>query len=661
MTDDAQRWKEKYLSCLEQQEQLERRWDARLDLLRRGLVRSSLAAEGTDKVVDQCMQDLREIVRRDDMDAGLSALIPRLERAVLDSEQRRQERGAQVTSALGGLVGQLLGLPLPSEVRKPLKRFTKQLEGRAGQLRELPALLVELNGLQRQALAMLETPEAARPGLLQRLFGGRENVLAATERLSDSTAHQASAAGAVRAEATALATVVDEPGDGFAAAAPASAVALPPLSAAAAPVSLARAPVLNEVRSIAAADLSGALAHSALTGLDSLPLPAALLTEGAVQVVSAAIPAAATLAEIPLPDPLYALPVAAEPSYSAIAEHVEATLLGLLDELPLPERHQPQADTLRLRIQAGLNMYELVPVLDDFAVLMLALADLGQREFEGYLKQLNERLATFQGGLQDAHQGYADSMLAARELDSELRQQVDGLHSSVQEATDLGNLKHLVENRLDSLLGTMEQYQRQRDEREQQVAGRLQTLVERVASMEQEAKGFRDHLEEQRQKALTDPLTGLPNRAAWSERLELEVARWQGYGGELLLAMLDIDYFKRINDNYGHLAGDKVLKIIAGELSRRLRKTDFIARFGGEEFVLLLPATPLAGGQQLLETLRAAIEACPFHFKGERVTITLSAGLTAFSPGERGELVFERADQALYRAKRSGRNQLEVG
>jgi diguanylate cyclase len=327
----------------------------------------------------------------------------------------------------------------------------------------------------------------------------------------------------------------------------------------------------------------------------------------------------------------------------------------------LPERHQDQADLLRERILAGLNMYELVPVLDDLAVLMLALADVGQREFEGYLKQLNERLATFQGGLQDAHDGYADSAGAARELDSELRQQVDGLHSSVQQATDLHSLKGLVESRLNGLLGTMEQYQRQRDEREQLVAGRLQTLVERVASMEQEAKGFRQHLEEQRQKALLDPLTGLPNRAAWNERLDLEVARWQRYGGELLLAVVDIDHFKRINDEYGHLAGDKVLKIIAGELHKRLRKTDFIARFGGEEFALLIPATPLAGGLQLLETLRAGIEACPFHFRGERVTITLSAGIAAFASAERGEQVFERADQALYRAKRGGRNCVKAG
>ncbi len=669
MSDDAQRWKEKYLSSLEDQEKLERRWDNRLDLLRRGLVRSSLAAEGTDKAVDQCMHELREIVRRDDMDAGLSALIPRLEKAVLDSEQRRVERATQVTGALGGLVSQLLKLDLPSEVRKPLKKFTKQVENRASQVRELPALLAELSHLQRQALDVLEAPESARPGLLQRLFGGRDS---GAEEADDTPAPAAPVAAAPAPQAApaptaaapapiATPTPISEPAAAAVTLAPAPAAPAPAPASAAEPVTVhTSAPATgSEAATVAINEVLAASRAtsrtSSLSTLDSLPLSASLLTDGAT--VSAAIHASV---EQELADPEFAIPPAPEAGYSAIAAHVEATLLGLLDDLPVPEHHKPQAESLRGRIQNGLNLYELVPVLDDFAVLMLAVADLGQREFEGYLAQLNQRLATFQGGLQDAHQGYSESMAAARELDTELRQQVDGLHSSVQQATDLGSLKNLVENRLDGLLSTMSQYQSQRDERDQEVAGRLQTLVERVASMEQEAKGFRDHLEEQRQKALTDPLTGLPNRAAWAERLELEVARWQRYGGDLLMAVVDIDHFKRINDNYGHLAGDKVLKIIAGELNNRLRKTDFMARFGGEEFVLLIPATPIAGGQQLLETLRAAIEACPFHFKGERVTITISGGLTAFADGEKGDEVFERADQALYRAKRGGRNNVEV-
>ena len=638
MSEDAQRWRNKYLASLEQQESLERRWAERVDLLRRGLVRSSLAAEGADKTVDRCMQELREILRRDDMDGGLAALIPRLEKAVLGSEQQRRQRVAQLAAALAGLVDPLLELELPREVRKPLKSLAKRLSSHAEQVRELPALLVELGQLQQQALAELGQVGGERPGLLQRLFGGRDG------------------AGATAAVETAASPEPIALETGQTAQTEPQAVVEPPAAAAVQP---------------AVADPEPAAAPSRRPGtgpapLDSLPAPAELLARGpeprsAPESEADQGVAADAAADEPAADPEYALPSPPEPGYSAIANHVETSLLRLLDELPLPERHQAQADVLRERIQAGLNLYELVPVLDDLAVLMLAIADVGQRDFEVYLKQLNERLATFQSSLQDAHEGYADSLSAARELDSELRQQVDGLHSSVQQATDLGSLKDLVENRLNGLLATMQQYQSQRDEREQLVGGRLQTLVERVAHMEQEAKGFRQHLEEQRQKALLDPLTGLPNRAAWGERLDLELARWQRYGGELLLAMVDIDHFKRINDAYGHLAGDKVLKIIAGELRKRLRKIDFIARFGGEEFVLLLPSTPLAGGLQLLETLREGIAACPFHFRGERVSITLSAGISAFAAGERSDQVLERADQALYRAKRGGRNRIERG
>jgi len=384
--------------------------------------------------------------------------------------------------------------------------------------------------------------------------------------------------------------------------------------------------------------------------IDSLPLPAVM-----AEALAAIDP------EQPEEDVLYALPDSPEPSYSSVAKHIEHTLLGLLDDLSLPERHRPQAEAMRDRLQHGLNWYELLPILDDLAVLMLAITDSGQHEFEVYLKQLNERLESFQSNLQAASDGHADSHSAARAMDTQIREQVDGLQTSVQDAADLEDLKQVLESHLEGLLGTMDHHQKQRDEREKEVAARLQSLAERVSSMEQEAQGYREHLEEQRQKALIDPLTGLPNRAAWSERLEHEIAQWKQHGNTLLLVMLDLDHFKRINDNYGHLAGDKVLKIIATVLRKRLRGSDFIARFGGEEFVLMMPDTTVPVGARLVEALRAAIEACPFHFKGERVTITVSIGMSAFKSGERSEQVLKRADQALYRAKDAGRNRVEIG
>lgn len=723
MSDDANRWKEKYLKSIEQQEKLERRWAARLDLLRRGLVRSTLAAEGTDRAVDQCMKEMREVVRTDDMDAGLAALLPRLEKAVLDSEQRRETRVEQMSSALTALVSQLQSLPLPREVSRPLKAFAKQLDGRVGQAREIPLLLGELSSLQGKALSQLETPaEPDRPSLLQRLFGSREasetpapaeeavatnpplpaaaaeahpqaeeapapedgareHYQTPTQALPEAVSAPAAPAPAqpeVQLEPEPVAS--DEP-EVAAVPAPAPVVAfVPPVlvqeapaepvpaievepQATISPVAEPQAPVDPGV--VAASDSPPApVAEAAFNPDELLPLPT---VSPAVLLDSLPLPAvmAEALAAIDPEqsehDVLYALPDSPEPSYSSVAKHIEHTLLGLLDDLSLPERHRPQAEAMRDRLQHGLNWYELLPILDDLAVLMLAITDSGQHEFETYLKQLNERLEAFQSNLQAASDGHADSSSAARAMDSQIREQVDGLQSSVQEAADLDDLKQVLESHLEGLLGTMDHHQKQRDEREREVAARLQSLAERVSSMEQEAQGYREHLEEQRQKALIDPLTGLPNRAAWSERLEHEVGQWQQHGNSLLLAMLDLDHFKRINDNYGHLAGDKVLKIIANVLRKRLRGSDFIARFGGEEFVLLLPNTPWPVGVRIVEALRAAIEACPFHFKGEPVTITVSVGLSAFKAGDRSDLVIKRADQALYRAKDAGRNRVEAG
>ena len=687
MSDDAQRWKEKYLKSVEQQDKLERRWAARLDLLRRGLVRSTLAAEGTDRAVDQCMKEMRDVVRTDDMDAALAALLPRLEKAVLDSEQRRETRVDQISTALTALVVQLQKLPLPREVARPLKTFAKQLDGRVGQAREIPLLLSELSSLQEQALSNLEPDgETTRtgPGLLQRLFGAKEvsnevpvaqstplpvpalaapkPVPAAPKPEPQEPAQSEELTHALRAFAPLPQTPVEAQPEPitpvqatevaaetfvFEAPAPAAPIATPTTAPAA-----TSEPEAEET-----------VPESALAAFIEVP-QAEVATPDETAIGSLSLP---PVMESPEPDPdmlqsdgVYALPDSPEPSYSSVASHIEGTLLGLLGDLSLPERHRPQAEAMRERLAHGLNWYELLPILDDLAVLMLAITDSGQHEFEAYLKQLNERLEAFQGHLQVASDGHADSRSAARELDTQIREQVDGLQSSVQEAADLDSLKQVLESHLEGLLGTMDEHQQQRDQREQEVAARLKGLAERVANMEKEAQGYREHLEVQRQKALIDPLTGLPNRAAWSERLDHEVNTWHQRGNSLSLAMLDLDHFKRINDGYGHLAGDKVLKIIANLLRKYLRPNDFIARFGGEEFVLLMPDSALEEALAVGEGLRAAIEACPFHFKGEPVTITMSMGLAQFQPGERSDLALKRADEALYRAKAAGRNRVQA-
>lgn len=687
MTDDAERWKEKYLKSIDRQDKLERRWLARLDLLRQGLVRSSLAAEGADRAVDQCMKEMREVVRTDDIDAGLASLIPRLEKAVLDSEQRREARLEQMSTSLTSLIAQLQTLQLPREVARPLKRLAKGVDERVTQAVELPLLLNELSQLQGKALQSLGTTEALpKPGLLERLFGSRpsdEQVAAggpgapASEALVAPAAPQASAGSTTdheiqpKLDTPPLHTAIEVASPLAAESPPAS-----PIAPTAAEPEIVPASVVDDTQAPAAetevtAPVTAPERVTVEQTVDEAPAiedpiqPQVAADADEVtdhEPVEASTEAAEdtlTLVDTVAEDSAYALPASPEPSYSSVATHIEQTLTGLLDDLELPDHYRAQADDMRQRLENGLNWYELLPILDDLAVLMLAVNNNGHLEFQSYLKQLDERLDSFQSHLQAASAGHADNQSAAHELDSQLRQQVGGLQDSVQGATDLTTLRNVLDSRLEGLIVTMDAHRHQRDQREQEVAMRLQALSERVTSMEREARTAQVSLEEQRQKALVDALTGLPNRAAWNKRLESEIAQLQVAHGSLLLGILDLDHFKRINDSYGHLAGDKVLKIIATELRKRLRDSDFIARFGGEEFVLLLPDTALAAGLDLLEVLRTAIERCPFHFKGEPVTITVSFGLTPFRPGERADMVLKRADQALYRAKSGGRNRIE--
>ena len=163
-------------------------------------------------------------------------------------------------------------------------------------------------------------------------------------------------------------------------------------------------------------------------------------------------------------------------------------------------------------------------------------------------------------------------------------------------------------------------------------------------------------LQENRTKLLYDALTGVYSRMAYDERIQQELARWTRYETPFSYVILDIDLFKRINDTYGHNAGDKALKIIAQLMTTYVRQSDYVFRIGGEEFVLLLTNTAQNDAGKLVEKMRKGIAASSFHFKGEPVTLTLSAGITETRNGDDVESIYERADKALYKAKNSGRD-----
>jgi two-component system, cell cycle response regulator len=162
--------------------------------------------------------------------------------------------------------------------------------------------------------------------------------------------------------------------------------------------------------------------------------------------------------------------------------------------------------------------------------------------------------------------------------------------------------------------------------------------------------------------ALHEPLTGLYNRRHFMERLSAELAASQRHGRPLSLLLVDIDHFKTVNDQHGHLAGDEALKRLAHVMQEAVRKEDVLARYGGEEFVVLARETGSGGGRALAERIRKAVERSPVPWNGKQLTITVSIGVSTMDGHVNGvppqQRLLETADRALYQAKESGRNRV---
>lgn len=179
--------------------------------------------------------------------------------------------------------------------------------------------------------------------------------------------------------------------------------------------------------------------------------------------------------------------------------------------------------------------------------------------------------------------------------------------------------------------------------------GRATDLSERVVELETELLRLSEEVS-------TDQLTQIANRRGLLQAFEAERGRLEREGTQLSIGLLDVDNFKKLNDELGHGAGDVALKSLAEVVSKALRPMDLVARYGGEEFVVLLPNTPVAEGEQILTRLQRSLTGGLFMHEQKQVFVTFSAGVTAYRPGERIEVALERADEALYEAKRTGKN-----
>jgi diguanylate cyclase len=296
-------------------------------------------------------------------------------------------------------------------------------------------------------------------------------------------------------------------------------------------------------------------------------------------------------------------------------------------------------------------------------------------------------ITTGAGGLFHFHRR---SRRAAPNMDRSPRFTEDALSAQEREAalervrTAVDDLLQGVSGNLTALDGDAHRYGRalaeHRDSLERMATIEdLRELEQRLLEQVKEVQGANDRyrrdldvanqtvaaqqkeLERLQRAATVDFLTELPNRRQLDARLREEMGRAKRYGQRFSIVVYDLDHFKQVNDDFGHAAGDRVLRAIAQLLHEQKRSSDFLARYGGEEFVMLLPETPLDNAVQLAQKLCARVRECEFQFQKKPLQITVSAGVGEVVPEiDTPESLFDRVDGALYQAKREGRDRVCV-
>ena len=279
-----------------------------------------------------------------------------------------------------------------------------------------------------------------------------------------------------------------------------------------------------------------------------------------------------------------------------------------------------------------------------------------KREIETLLQQMDLRLAEIASYLASDCADQKSAQTSSQQFDLLVTGEVRSLSNDVQSAGDLAGLRSRVRDRLAIIANHLQDFRTREGARVNAQLDRTQRMRVRVTDLEREIHGLHKSLQEEQSLRMIDALTGIPNRAAYDDRIQHEFMRWQRENTPVSVLAWDIDRFKEINDAYGHSAGDKVLRVIAQHLAQHVRGTDFVARYGGEEFVMLLVGTDAAQAAMTADKIRAGIENMGFHFHNKPVAVTASCGITTFRGDDTPETIFDRADRALYRAKDGGRN-----
>lgn len=353
-------------------------------------------------------------------------------------------------------------------------------------------------------------------------------------------------------------------------------------------------------------------------------------------------------------------PVQAPPAIPPVDEQrLRSILAAMIVELRRDTELVEQADVLDAKLATPLSNAELLDVLASLTDLVgkrIARIESARQEIEALLGDMVDKLDEISQFVAEQHDNQSQSQASSETLNTQLISEMKAMGDTVDSAGDLQQIRQQVRSRLDAIDKHLQDFRQREVTLTAAIRARSDQMRSRIVELEAEAKRLHNQLQDEQRLSTIDTLTKIPNRLAYEKRIDEELHRWRRFQQPTCLAVWDVDHFKRINDTYGHRAGDRVLRVVADCFAGRIRSTDFIARYGGEEFVIILPGTTLDDAARFSEKLRAAIAEIGFHFRGDPISITASSGITALLADDSADIAFDRADKAMYRAKQTGRN-----
>lgn len=680
---DAEHWKQKYYDQLDQLDKKEKDWAGLESILKKTISRLSLAAEGSHDQMDRHLQDIRAAVKDRINLHRLELILEDLSKLLAHIEEKKVAPDKQAMSLLQVL---LENLQLPKKADKQRQQLLKLIARSTDDDKD--ALLSQVITLLKSALENEPQVEQKKGGFFEKLLGSSDAQtssvdVAAIVQVVNHVLQLLPWPDELAEESQKLVKMMAA-SDSEKAISNNMAVLekllqvwrQQPQNSATSSVAEVAAPEQN--RSMGSVQKS---AHSneiisqrdffcgLLQKLDE-PLLSEQLREDLYQSAQQ-VKLSQQLME--LSNDLVGYLKQSSPTATGVGvlptqvaddqPSSQELLIRLLEQLIVPLDIQPDVDAMKQRLEGHIAVEEWRLVLKDVASLINAIRSQMQQEkheFENFLQQLTDRLVEMDDFLRIETESNQVAERDGQVFDQTVKGHVQEMRDDVGQATSLEQLKGHVEQRLDEMAAHILSYRETENIRLHEAQKNVDEMQTRMSSMEHETDKLKQIIVKKNRQAMVDVLTEIPNRLAYEQKVEDEIARWKRFARPLTLVMWDVDLFKKVNDSYGHKAGDKVLKTIAQLLNSRIRETDFLARYGGEEFVMLLPGTDEAETLSLVNELRSKVEECGFHYHGERVVITVSCGVSGFREEDALAQVFERADKALYQAKENGRNQCVI-